>query len=175
MYEKLKYWITLLYHNAKKELIEKPLASSGVLVGIFVVVLPLLISKSLRGFVVYLLSKIFLPQIEASLFPLTIALVALLAVAFIPSKKENRKKNYYFIEYGDFKWKITVSSMGPYVNRSPFCKTHQVKMFSTSNDLYVCPVCGSKDAMKLPSSRRNLLHEAVENLAEAEHDEHINV
>lgn len=175
MYEKIKYWLTLLYHNAKKELIEKPLASAGVLVGIFVVVLPLLISKSLRGFVVYLLSKIFLPQIEASLFPLTIAVVALLVVAYSTSRKIHQKKNHYFIDYDDFTWKVYTSPSGPYIDQEPHCKKHRTRMVSVSDETYICPICGSSGAKKLSYKRLHTLRELVQNLADAKSDEHLHV
>lgn len=175
MYSKLKHWLTVLNQNAKKELIERPIGSIGVLVGIFVVVLPLLLSESLRGFVLYLLSRLLQPKIELNLSLLIIAIAALLAAALIPSKKEDKKKDHYFIEYDVFTWKVSSTSMGPYVDKLPYCKNHQTKMVSISHDLYVCPLCGSANAIEMEYARLRLIREAVESLAEAKYDDHLKI
>jgi hypothetical protein len=175
MREKLKYWITLLYNNARKEFSERPIATIGVLVALIGVLPSLLLSESLRDFVGYLLSIIFLPQIEASLFPLIIALIALLVVAYHSSQKIQKKKNHYFIDYADFTWKIYIYPLGPYVDQEPHCKKHRVRMVSVSNETYVCPLCGNAGAIKISYKRLNALRELVQNLADAKSDEHLQV
>jgi hypothetical protein len=172
MYNKIKYWLTILYQNAKKEYSERPIATTGVLVAVIGVLFPLLISESLRGFVVYLLSKVLLPQIEVSLFPL-ITIIIVLLVAFFISKQKREKTNYHFIVYDPFTWKITYTRQGAHVDPSPYCKVHQVKMLYPLYDLYVCPLCGIDKKIELPQRECKLIHTAVKNIVEADVDGHI--
>ena len=128
MKNKLIRRIKSLWQNVKQEFSEKPIASTGVLVGIFFVLIPLLLSESLRDFFGYLLSSLFQPTIKLSILPLAIVSVVLLA-AFLTSfklkSKPKKDKNHYFIPYGDFTWKIDLSYGYPQVDKTPYCKDHQ--------------------------------------------------
>ena len=46
-------------------------------------------------------------------------------------------------------------------------------MIVGSNDLFICPMCGSDTAIELPYQRHRILKEAVQNLAEAIENIHI--
>jgi predicted RNA-binding Zn-ribbon protein involved in translation (DUF1610 family) len=177
MKDKVMRWLKSLYQSANKELSERPIATTWVLISIAVVMLPLILSGLWRAFVLYQLTKLMKPQIALSLFPLSVSIFALLAIVllacFLRIKKQD-SKDFYFIPYDAFTWKVKIHGNRQYsVDPYPFCKLHQIKLVTTDNTSFVCPVCGSQSAIKIPQRRRSLLYEAVKNLAEAQLEDHI--
>ncbi len=177
MKEKLIHRLKSLYQNAKKEFLERPIATIKVLVSSIVVILPLVLSESWRGFVLSLLSKAMKPQIELSLIPLLISLMLLIVLAFFLLRPKKMKlEDFLFIPFDSFTWKVTLPGNRQFsVDSIPYCKNHQIKLLPTGrdNDFFVCPVCGSKAGTKLPLKRRQILFQAVTNLAEAKLENHI--
>ncbi len=175
MKEKLLQLIKGLYQSGKKEFSERPIATTGVLATLLVVTIPLVLSRVLRGFVAYQVSELLKPRIELSLFPLAVTVFVLILAACLPlKKKEKEKKNHYFIQFDAFAWKVKLFGNRRHsVDETPFCKEHQIKLISSDYDFYICPVCGSDAAIKLPYRRLSVLYTAVKNLAEAQLDDHI--
>ena len=176
MSKKIRQKLVTLYQNAKEELSTKPVQSSGILVGMFVIVLPLLSLKYVRGFVWHLLKEILQPSIELSIFPLIISSLVLLLVPIVISFKNNKLKNktYYFIPYNKFTWKINLSNTGfPTVDPTPYCKKHQIKLVDVAEVGFFCSYCGGDSAIKLSTQLQIDLKNIVQNLAEANQNEHI--
>lgn len=177
MKEKLLLLLKTLYQSARKELSERPIATSGVLATLFAVTIPLVLSKVARGFVSYQVSRVLTPNIELSLFPLTVTVFVLVLAACLPhTKKEKEKKDHYFIQFDDFTWKVKLFGDRKFnVDKTPYCKLHQIKLIELAygENVFACPFCGSENSIKLTINRKSLLHTAVTNLAEAQVDKHI--
>ncbi len=174
MKEKLLQLLKTLYQSARKEFSERPIATTGVLATLLAVTIPLVLSRVLRGFVAYQVSELLRPKAELSLLPLAISLFALVLAACLPRMKKKESKGYIFIPFDLFTWKVKLHGNRRFtVDEGPYCKIHQVKFISADNDFYVCPICGSEDAIKLPYRRWIVLYDAVKNLAEAKLEDHI--
>ena len=174
MKEKLRQLLKTLCQSGKKEFSERPIATIGVLATLLAVTIPLVLSRVLRGFVAYQASELLKPKAELSLLPLAISIFALVLAACLPLSKKKPSKNHYFIQFDAFAWKVKLLGNRRHsVDETPFCKEHQIKLISSDYDFYICPICGSDAAIKLPYRRLSVLYSAVKNLAEAQLDEHI--
>ena len=179
--EQLLSPIITLYKNGKKELSEKPIATTGVLATLIFVIAPMLLSEYLRGFVLYHLSGILKPQIEVSLFPLLITVMSLVAIPFALHRNKKIRKNHLFLPFDKFAWKVRLYGDNNHrVDETPYCKQHQIKLVATGNskERFTCPFCGSDSTIHLPFQRKLVLLKAVQNLeriridrvSEASHD-----
>ena len=177
MNSKQTEWLKVLYQNAKKELSEKPIATTTALIAASAVLLPLVLSGSWRAFVLSQTSQLMHIQITTSLLPISASLLSLFGIAYLLHRRKKRKpEDFLFIPYESFTWKIKLlGNRQITIDPIPYCKAHQIKMIcsGTDNDFFTCPICGTESGIKLHPKRRKILLEAVNNLAEAKCEDHI--
>jgi len=176
MKNQLTKWLKLVCQNAWQEFLRRPIATIGVLIGIGGLLLPILLSESLREKIWRLLLTTKQLTIEMNIILVVLAFLLLLYSSYHllkKLKKQREKDKTLFISYGGFYWKISIFESGKiFVDPAPYCKKHQVKMASTHLGL-ICAVCGSESAIEEDRSYLEKTRELVENLVTAHQEGHL--
>lgn len=176
MNNQLTKWLKLAYQNAWQEFLQRPIAAIGILVVISGLLLPTLLSESLREKIWRLLLTTLQLTMEMNIVSVVLAFLLLLCSSCYllkKLKKQGGKGKFVFISYGEFLWKVNIFESGEiFVDFAPYCKEHQVEMVSTHLGL-ICAVCGSKSAIEEDRNYLKKTRELVTNLMTAQRKGHL--
>jgi len=161
--------ITTLYETAKKELYTAPIQSLGILAGVFAILIPLLLSESLRGFLLYRLSRSLQQEVVLSLLPLLIAFLSLLCALYVLNSHPNEFKiKYKFYSYNGYTWRLHHDkSNNIKFSDGTYCDAHKIK-YTEVDRLLICPFCDSSDALEVDinyeSSSRDIARSMLDSI-----------
>lgn len=138
------------------------------------VALLVLLAKNIWAGFMFLIQKQVHFNILGTLFIFSLCFL----FPFVIIERKKRMKKYFFIEYGDVSWKISrnpYARSGIIIEEKPYCTKCKVKYVVTrgayaSSSIHTCPLCYDKK-QNLPIK---VLCDAVENIAEASAEGHLN-
>jgi hypothetical protein len=84
--------------------------------------------------------------------------------------KKRSKRDYFFLRTHGLKWKV--NKYTGEVERTPYCRNHQVQLLATSN-YYICSKCGSSLTKFTPFSDVELTYKLVVPIARAKVEGHL--
>lgn len=163
-----------LYETAKKELYTEPIRSLGILAGIFAVLIPLLLSGSLRDFFLYQSELLLQKKVTMSILPLLLGSLSLLCSLYILHKPHKKfKVKYLFHSYCGYTWRFCYDKSGNIkFSDGTYCEYHKIK-YTEVDMLLICPFCGSKDALKIDTEVESTARDMAKSIIDAIKNNHI--
>ncbi len=172
MIKSLKQKFKTLYHNALKELYEKPIATLAILLTLF----PLYLMVKYWQYVLYFLSKTLSKTIVVNLYILVTVFLLLLWALYLLLKESIRtKRSFEFLDYQGLLWKIINPKSHDFkVDYPSYCKTHKVQHFSAKSKIF-CPICAGELTSDIDVLDLHFIYDAVKKLKKAAHNKHIKI